>query len=239
MLLNNRMMTWRASGQGRTLTGVWILVLLISAAPGGAMAQIGDKVVLPGPSSAGSNSLEQLLAQRRSVRDYSNTPLTLGEIGQLLWAAQGITDAFGYRTAPSAGALYPLELYLVAGNVDGLADGVYRYNPKAHVLATMKAGDHRVSLARAAYSQTWMKDAAVIVVFAAVYERTTGKYGKRGRRYVYIETGHAAQNLFLQSESLGLATVDVGAFLDDAVADLLQLPDNVKPLLLMPVGRKR
>ena len=203
------------------------------------MARPGDEVVLPAPSVTGTTSLEKLLAQRRSVRAYNNAPLTVKEIGQLSWAAQGITDARGYRTAPSAGALYPLELYVVAGNVTGLAAGVYRYHPQSHALVPTAAGDRRNTLAEAAHSQTWIMDAAVIFVFTADYQRTTQKYGRRGRRYVEIEAGHAVQNLFLQAESLKLGTVVVGAFTDDTVARIMHLPDNARPLLLMPVARQR
>ena len=203
------------------------------------MAQSQQKVVLPELPAAGTHSLESLLAQRRSVRDYTASPLNIDDIGRLAWAAQGITDARGYRTAPSAGALYPLELYIVAGNIDGLSDGVYRYSPSSHDLVPIIAGDFRTRLARAAYAQNWIEDAATIFVFTGIFERTTRKYGNRGRRYVYVEAGHAAQNLFLQSQSLGLATVVVGAFDDDAVAGVLNLPDDVRPLLLMPAGHKR
>jgi SagB-type dehydrogenase family enzyme len=203
------------------------------------VASSKDNVSLPKPSLTGPNSLEQLLAQRRSVRSYQDTPVELADIGQLLWATQGITHGQGYRTAPSAGALYPLELYVVAGNIEGLEDGVYHYNAERHDLSRISRGDLREKLALAAYSQQWMKTAAAIIAVAGVHERTTQKYGKRGKRYVLMEAGIAAQNLFLQSESLGLATVVVGAFTDEAVSRLLQLPDDAKPLLLMPVGRKR
>ena len=202
------------------------------------MAQPGENVALPEPSVTGSNSLEQLLAQRRSIRDYQAATLKLAEIGQLLWAAQGITHLQGLRTAPSAGALYPLELYVVTGRIEGLAQGVYHYDPGHHQLIKTSDGDLRDALARAALSQGWIKPAPAIIVFTADYERTTRKYGKRGIRYVHIEVGHAAQNLFLQSESLGLATVVVGAFNDDEVARMLRLPADIQPLLLMPVGRK-
>ena len=202
------------------------------------MAQPGENVALPEPSVTGSNSLEQLLAQRRSVRDYQTATLKLAEIGQLLWAAQGITHLQGLRTAPSAGALYPLELYVVTGRIEGLAQGVYHYDPGHHQLIKTSDGDRRDALTQAALSQGWMKPASTIIVFTADYERTTWKYGKRGKRYVHIEVGHAAQNLFLQSESLGLATVVVGAFNDDEVARVLRLPADIQPLLLMPVGRK-
>jgi SagB-type dehydrogenase family enzyme len=202
------------------------------------MAQPSENVALPEPSVSGSISLEQLLAQRRSIRDYQTAALALPEISQLLWAAQGITHFQGLRTAPSAGALYPLELYVVTGRVEGLAQGVYHYDPGRHQLIKTSDGDLRGELTRAALSQGWIRHASIIIVFTADFERTTRKYGKRGERYVHIEAGHAAQNLFLQSESLGLATVVVGAFHDDEIARELQLPADLQPLLLMPVGRK-
>ncbi len=202
------------------------------------MAQPSENVALPEPSVTGSTSLEQLLAQRRSIRDYQATALELAEIGQLLWAAQGITHLQGLRAAPSAGALYPLELYVVTGRIEGLAQGVYHYDPRHHQLMKTSDGDLRDALARAALSQGWIKHASAVIVFTADYERTTRKYGKRGKRYVHIEVGHAAQNLFLQSESFGLATVVVGAFNDDEVARVLRLPADLQPLLLMPVGQK-
>ena len=200
------------------------------------MAQSNVNISLPMPIKSGELSLEQLLQQRRSVREYQKQALNLSNIGQLLWAAQGITNAQGFRTAPSAGALYPLEVYLVVGNVAGLDPGIYRYENKKHNLVKTSKVDLRKLLARAAFSQSWIEDAAVVVVFAAVYERTTKKYGKRGRRYVQIEVGHATQNLFLQAESLGLSTVVVGAFDDEDVAMVLQLPPDVQPMILMPVG---
>ena len=203
------------------------------------MADTGRNIKLPGPATAGTISVEQLLAQRRSVRDYQDAALELSDVGQMLWAAQGITHAQGFRTAPSAGALYPLELYVVAGNITGLKDGIYHYDVRQHRLTKTLEDDIRSNLALAAYSQQWIKHAPAIIVFTAINERTTTKYGKRGKRYVYIEAGHAAQNLFLQTESLGLATVVVGAFSDKAVAEVMQLPDEVKPLLLMPVGYER
>lgn len=206
------------------------------------MAQERDSILLPEITISGKQSLPQLLRhllqQRRSVRDFQDVSLSLSEIGQLLWAAQGITHPQGFRSAPSAGALYPLELYVVVGQVEGLAAGIYRYFPKEHRLIKSADGDQRKKLARAAHRQSWVSDAATVVVFAAVYERATWKYGKRGERYVHIETGHAAQNLFLQAESLGLGTVTVGAFDDDEVKAVLQLPDDVQPLILMPVGKK-
>ncbi len=217
---------------------LFLLLLIGIAAWGGVLAQAVQTVSLPQPVVVGEQSLEQLLSRRRSVREYRDAALELSEIGQLLWAAQGITHPQGYRTAPSAGALYPLELYLVAGDVQGLDAGLYRYEPKDHRLVKTGAGDHRKAVARAALSQTWLQEAATVVVFAAVFERTTRKYGKRGIRYVHMEVGHAAENLFLQAGALGLATVVVGAFDDDKIARALQLPADVEPLMLMPIGRR-
>jgi SagB-type dehydrogenase family enzyme len=202
------------------------------------MARSPEYISLPEPVTSGETSLEALLQRRRSVREYQEAALDLSAIGQLLWAAQGITDPRGLRTAPSAGALYPLELYVVAGNVSGLSPGVYHYHPDRHRLQQTESGDLRHRLARAALAQRWVKAAAAVVVVTAVYDRTTGKYGERGIRYVHMEVGHAAQNLFLQAEALGLAAVVVGAFEDAAVATVLKLPTDVQPLMLLPVARK-
>ena len=200
------------------------------------MAQPGENVALPEPSVAGSNSLEQLLAQRRSIRDFQASALELAELGQLLWAAQGISGPSGLRTAPSAGALYPLELLVVADNVDGLDKGVYRYRARHHVLEPFAGGNLYSSLAKAAMGQSWIRESAAILVITAIYERTTRKYGHRGRRYVHIEVGHAAQNVLLQAAALGLGTGVVGAFDDEAVAQVLELPASEHPLYLLPVG---
>jgi len=202
------------------------------------MAKSPEFISLPEPARSGETSLESLLQQRRSVREYQEAAIDLAAIGQLLWAAQGITDSRGFRTAPSAGALYPLELYVVAGNVDGLSPGVYHYHPEHHQLQQTEDGEQRHLLARAALGQPWVKAAAAVVVITAVFDRTTGKYGERGVRYVHMEVGHVAQNIFLQAGALGLATVVVGAFEDDAVARVLKLPTDVQPLMLLPVARK-
>ena len=219
--------------------GLYILLLYLQAI-GCVVAQVTDskQIALPSPDIRSDKFLEQLLQERRSVREYLQTSLSLEHIGQLLWAAQGITNAKGLRTAPSAGALYPLELYVVVKRVETLRAGVYHYSPKYHQLNIKREGDFSRLLARAAYSQSWVSDAAAVIVFAADYERTTWKYSRRGERYVHIEAGHAAENLFLQAQALGLGTVVVGAFYDDEVTEILQLPSNISPLLLMPVGQK-
>lgn len=203
------------------------------------MAQQSETIALPKPALTGSTSLEELLAKRRSIREYPVTTLKLAEIGQLLWAAQGITHPQGYRTAPSAGALYPLQLYLVVRALEDLAPAVYGYDPDRHHLVKMQEGDRRNLLASAALGQDWLANAAAIVVFAADYKRTTHKYGQRGKRYVHMEAGHAAENLFLQANALDLNTVIVGAFDEEEVASVLGLPVQEQPLILMPIGRKQ
>ena len=177
--------------------------------------------------------------KRRSVREYANLPLTLEDISQLLWAAQGITTEWGGRTAPSAGALYPLEVYLVVGNVENLACGVYKYKPERHELVKVRDDDVRGELAQAALGQTWVKEGAIDIVIAAVYERTTKKYGDRGVMYVHMEAGHAAQNIYLQAAALNLGMVTVGAFYEDQVKDILGMPGNEIPLYVIPVGRTK
>ena len=178
------------------------------------------------------------MLERRSVRNYTGEPLTLAEVSQLLWAAQGITSPSGGRTAPSAGALYPLEIYLLAGEVTDLPAGIYHYLPVEHALNPVVGGDQRQVLYEAALSQSAVKDAAAVIVITAVYERTTVKYGERGFQYVYIEVGSAAQNIYLQAFSLDLGTVFIGAFHDDQVKLILQLSGDETPLGIMPVGRE-
>jgi SagB-type dehydrogenase family enzyme len=197
----------------------------------------GEEIALPEPQYESDTSLEETLRQRRSIRDYGGGTLTLEEVGQLLWAAQGITNERGYRTAPSAGALYPLELYVVVGEVKGLSPGVYHYDPQDHALERMLDGDQRQALASEALGQAPVRRGAIDIVFTGIYERTTYKYGERGRQYVHMEAGHAAQNVYLQCVSLDLGTVVVGAFQDEGVQDVLELPEKRVPLYIMPVGR--
>lgn len=196
-------------------------------------------VQLPEPDRKGVLFLETALDQRRSIRDLSAAELSLKQISQLLWAAQGITHTEGLRTAPSAGALYPLELYLLVANVEGLEAGIYHYQPRSHSLTLIAKGDKRTRLAVAAYGQMWIKDSAAVLLIAAEYERTKMKYGKRGIRYVHIEVGHAAQNVYLQATALGLGTTFVGAFLDSGVAAVMDLDKEHEPLAILPLGKPR
>jgi len=193
-------------------------------------------VTLPDPERHAGLSLTEAFSRRRSVRDYKSGKLTLKQVAQLLWATQGINDPSGLRTAPSAGALYPLELLLVAGDVSGLESGIYRYSVEHHALKPVATNDPRERLARAALGQSWLADSAAVLVLTAVYERTTRKYGQRGKRYVHIEVGHAAQNALLQAAALGLGAGVIGAFDDAAVAGVLSLHASEQALYLVPVG---
>ncbi len=197
-----------------------------------------DSIELPEPRFESETSLEEALKQRRSARNYKDGPISLSDISQLLWAAQGITNERGFRTAPSAGALYPLEVYLVAGNVENLPEGVYKYQPREHALKKIAEGDRRKELDRAALGQSSVSDSAADIVIAAIYERTTRKYGERGVKYAHMEAGHAAQNIYLQAVPLGLGTVAIGAFEDDRIGEILRMEKDEHPLYIMPVGKK-
>jgi len=206
---------------------------------GGKRMTSAEMTTLPPPRTTGALSLEETLRKRRSVRDFLPTSISLAEVSQLLWAAQGVTHGEGLRTAPSAGALYPLELYLIAGDVRDLPAGVYRYGHSPHRLETLRKGQFRADLAAAALHQGWLEDSAVILVFAAVEARTTRKYGARGVRYIHMEAGHAAQNALLQAVAMGLAGTPVGAFDGERVTRMLGLPDEEEILYLVPIGKPR
>jgi SagB-type dehydrogenase family enzyme len=191
---------------------------------------------LPAPVLTSDISIESTIEARRSVRDFSSRAPNLKGLSQLLWAAQGVTSRSGFRTAPSAGALYPLEIYLVAGSVKDLSPGVYRYIPAKHGLLPIKGGDHRQTLADAALSQSSIATAPVSLVIAAVYQRTAAKYGHRAERYVHIEAGHAGQNILLQAAAIELGTVIIAAFNDRVVQQVLDLPDGYEPISIIPTG---
>jgi len=221
-----------------------LLVILLAAADrargmdfGGPVSTMndnkGDVIVLPAPERKGFMSLEETLQKRESVRSFLPEPLTMKEISQILWAVQGTTRRWGGRTSPSAGALYPLEIYIALG------DGLYHYEPAGHRIKKVADGNLMTPLSDAALGQGCVREAPAVVVITAVYERMERKYGSRAERYVKIEVGHAAQNMLLQAVSLGLASVPVGAFHDGRVSRVLSLPDDHKPLYLLPVGRGR
>ncbi len=196
-----------------------------------------EKIKLPTPDLKGDLSIEETLLARRSVRSYVDEPLELKWVSQLLWAAQGITyEARGFRTAPSAGATFPLEIYLAAGKVNDLRPGLYKYDPSGHLLVRVGDTDIRGNLAGAALGQGQVRRAPAVIIIAADYNRTAQRYGDRAVRYVHMEVGHAGQNICLQAITYGLGTVIVGAFDDDQVKKVLGLPENEDPLYLIPVG---
>jgi len=225
------------------LPGVLIIIALLTGCTGeppitqSANTSAQSQIELPLPRLQGAISLEEALQSRRSIREYSPDSLTLAEVAQLLWAAQGVTAKWGGRTAPSAGGLYPLEIYLASSNVENLESGVYLYNPQDHGLTIIKKADVRKQLTKASLDQKWVNEAAINIVIAAVSQRTTSKYGERGIRYVHMEAGHAAQNVYLQATALGLGTVTIGAFHDEQVKEVMAMADDASPLYVMPVGR--
>jgi SagB-type dehydrogenase family enzyme len=218
------------------LAGVFLFPEGCSKTEAGSPVAAGTIIALPEPAHDSDTSVEEALLGRRSVRDYSGKAMTLAQLGQLLWAAQGITDPSGKRTAPSAGALYPLEVYAVTGNVEGIEPGVYKYRPKNHELVKTLDGDIRKALSQAALDQEFVAQGAVDIVITAVYKRMTGKYGDRGIMYVHMEAGHAAENICLEVVALKLGTVTVGAFEDDKVKTVLNCPEDEVPLYILPVG---
>ncbi len=196
-------------------------------------------MILPKPVVDGHVAVERAIKNRRTVRSFSSRSLDLGQLSQLLWAAQGITEPGGFkRAAPSGGALYPMDVYAVVGSggVEGLEAGVYHYEPQGHRLTPMASGDRRNDVAVAALFQTWMACAPVNLVITAEYERITCKYGDRGVRYAMIEAGHIGQNIFLQALAIGLVVGIVGAFRDQELIQVLNITESHEPLLIMPAG---
>lgn len=201
---------------------------------GRVVLDAGAVLELPPPVPRGGVSLEEALARRRSVREFVDEPLTERQLAQLLWAAQGVTHSGGFRTAPSAGALYPLELYAATGR------GLYHYEPEGHCLTVVRRGDLRPAMGRAALDQSAVGDAPAVLVLAAVPRRTARRYGEELTwRYIDMELGHAAQNILLQAAALGLGGVPVGAFHEDRMRSALKLPAEHQPRYLIPVGRPR
>jgi SagB-type dehydrogenase family enzyme len=218
-----------------SLIMVWGPILLH---PGGGLG--AEVVKLPPPAKTGGMSLAVALESRRTVRRFASRSLDLGQISQLLWSADGLSDPRGLRTSPSAGATYPLDLYLAAGDrgVRDLPAGVYHYRVEAHALALVAPGDVRSAVARAALHQSWMAQAPVMVVVTGEYRRCSARYGERGVRYTHMEAGNVSQNLSLAAEALGLGAGIVGAFEDRSLAQTLKLPPAHEPLLVIPVGIK-
>jgi len=195
---------------------------------------------LPAPKLEGGMSLAQTLATRRSVREYAPDPLSLEEVSQLLWSAQGMTDSeTGFRTAPTAGNTQPLETYLIAGAVDGIEPGVYRYDPKTHSVEQTAAGDKRAELGAACFGQACVSGCNSAILFAAVYERINEKYGELGPKFAAMEAGHAAQNISLQAVALDIGAVAIGVPNSEQLKDLAVMRENEEPLYMMVFGKPK
>ena len=214
-------------------------IFLLLNVQGYLFAQQNAVLSLPAPSHSGQNSLEQVLSERRSVREYSDKPMALSELAQLLWAAQGITTMDGYRSTPSAGALYPLEIYAVVKRVAEIAPGVYHYLPgttlNEHSLENIRPEDPTGFLNQASLGQPCVNQCAVAIIITSVTGRTEKKYGTRAERYALLEAGHAAQNVLLQATALGLGAVPVGAFHDDKLKQLVKT--DADPVYLLSIGK--
>ncbi|HPA46447.1 MAG TPA: SagB/ThcOx family dehydrogenase [bacterium] len=190
-----------------------------------------EKIKLPEPRADGAMSLEKALWERRSIRSFSSKPAEWEQVGQLLWAAQGINrPGTKFRTAPSAGATYPLEIYAV------LPSGIYRYLPEEHAVERIVAGDTRAALSAAGLRQGSIQQAACVVVICAVFERTSEKYSDRGTRFVYLEAGHVAQNVLLQAVALGMGGVPIGAMVDEEAQKVLGVPPEQKVVYIVATG---
>lgn len=194
-------------------------------------------IKLPKPLYKGGLSLEEAIYKRVSRRRFIPRKLTQEQLSQLLWVTQGMISGHS-RSVPSAGATYPLEIFVVIGDnsVEGISGGIYWYRYNEHLLEIHKKGDLRMELCHACWGQDFISTAPINIVITAEYERTTTRYGKRGYQYVYMEVGHAGQNIYLEAEALGLGTVAIGAFSDEDVSEALGLPKRLAPLYIMPVG---
>ncbi len=207
-------------------------------------------IKLPSPQFKGKVSLEETILKRRSVRSYRREPIELSQLSQILWSAQGITRTGGFRAAPSAGASYPLEIFVFVGKhaviasqikqaPEELQAGIYHYEANSHSLSLYKSADLRPDLARATLDQKFIIEAPVCIIICAIYHKTSYRYGERGERYVHIEVGHVGENIHLQAVALGLATVEVGAFHDEEVRKVLGVEEQIKPLYIMPLGKAK
>ncbi|MFP4458029.1 MAG: SagB/ThcOx family dehydrogenase [Candidatus Zixiibacteriota bacterium] len=190
---------------------------------------------LPDPSFDGEVSLEKALKQRRSRRNFEDKSMTIHQAGQLLWAAYGISlQSRQFHTAPSAGATFPSELYLIARDIEGLEAAIYHYKPKNHSLELIKKGDYSRQLQEIALNQKTIIEAQCNIIIAADFDRTMDHYSERGRQYVYQESGHIGQNIYLQAEAIGLGTVAIGAFDENKIKELID--SEFTPIYIFPIG---
>jgi SagB-type dehydrogenase family enzyme len=225
----------------RILLGVTLILGLSAAPSAAARAQqaASGSIRLPEARRVGPMSVEAALWERRSTRTFARDSLALADLGQLLWAAQGVNRPNAHRTAPSAMATYPLELYVVASRVRDLPAGVYHYTPATHEVERLAAGDRLAELASSAARSAWVGDAAAVVVFAGAFDRAGSRMRDRAERWIAIEVGAAAQNLALEAAALGLGSTFVGSLQDSTLTRIAMLAPGQRPMGLMPVGRPR
>ncbi len=197
-----------------------------------------DLIYLKKLDTEKANTLEKSIYNRCSVRSFSGKPVKLNTLSKIIWSAQGMTNEPKRRTTPSAGAIYPLELFIISRNITDLENGIYHYLPEDHALDPQKEGRFTESLARACFHQTFIQDAAFAIIIAGDFEKTKQKYSERGERYVFMEAGHACQNMSLIATNLLLATVVIGAFNDKELRDLLNLGDWY-PIAVMPFAYEK
>lgn len=219
-----------------------LMILVLWLIFGCSFAKLSDDLSLPEPRKSGPVSVEEAIAKRRTVRDFAQKAVTAEQLSTLCWAAQGITDPRGFkRAAPSAGALYPIFVYVAVGEgmVEGVPAGVYKYIPKGHQLQKVAEGDKRLAISRASLEQTWMSRASINFIISADYGVITPKYRQRGIQYANFEAGHVAENIMLEAVALGLAAGIVGAFSDEAVAKQAGINESEIPMLVLPVGHEK
>ncbi|MCD4848954.1 MAG: SagB/ThcOx family dehydrogenase [Candidatus Aegiribacteria sp.] len=210
------------------------LIFSVTACVGSPHSSV---ILLPEPAPDSGISIEEAIESRRSIRTFASESISLTELARMLHSAQGITSDYGFRAAPSAGATFPLSVFVIAENVDSLEAGIYMYEPSDESLTAVRMGYFLDELSDAALGQTCVKDVPAVIVITAECSITTSVYGNRGRIYVHMEAGHVSQNIYLQCTAMGLGTVAVGAFSDNEISDILNLTEDETPLYLMPVGR--
>jgi SagB-type dehydrogenase family enzyme len=201
------------------------------------------KIELPLKTKIETLDLDEVLRKRKSIRHYADEPLGIDHFSFLLWAASGIQrveGSFAFRTAPSAGALYPVETYMVAGRIEGLVAGIYHYSVKQHCLETLREGDFRNEIAMAALGQKLCIEAAAVIVWTAIFQRSKWKYDQRAYRYVYLDAGHMAENLALAATGIGLGSCQIGALFDDEVNNIIDIDGIEESVIYMSViGKPR
>jgi SagB-type dehydrogenase family enzyme len=221
------------------VVGLFVLLTAIMAVSVSSNQEASDVITLPQPKTDGGMSVEKALLERRSIRSFRNESLTLDEISQLCWAAQGITDDKGHRTSPSAMATYPLEVYLLAGNVTNLPAGIYHYSPQGHNLTLLSKGNKIPELFNSSRGgrEDWRKGSPAVFIITGVFERTDKVPGQDLSRFVYIEAGTSAENLLLEVVSLGLGSTYTAGFDENKTKEYLGLSLGEEPIGVLPVGR--